>query len=352
MMNYKETLFFIGKCLTISYEEHNFSIVEKQIKSDQINWDNVVKVATAHYVFPALYCNLKRKNLTQHLPKELVAYMKHITDLNRERNTQIIEQAKEINELLLANNIKAVFLKGTSYLLQGLYEDIAERMVGDIDFLVQKNQYQKTINLLKNNLYKTNVKDKHIIFKSIHYPKMVKDGAICAIEIHHKIILSKYSNYYNYKLFYKNHRVIQNIHIPSNDNQILHNVINKQFSDRGRFYKSVSLRNCYDLFKLATIKNPLESINNNPYHLNNFNSYLGITSKVFNSYLISYNKTLKDRIKISEIYFFLNFPSISNLNKFLIKNYFKYKSRVVLIFTSVYKTSHRNYLIDKLLKRK
>ena len=99
-MNYKETLFFVGKCLTISHEEHNKIIVENQLKSGNVNWDNVVKLSTEHYVFPALYCNLKRAKFLHYLPKELVNYMEHITDLNRERNLQIIEQAKEINELL------------------------------------------------------------------------------------------------------------------------------------------------------------------------------------------------------------------------------------------------------------
>ena len=77
-MNYKETLFFIAKCLTISLEEKNRQEIEKQLKSTSIDWDAVVKVSTAHYVFPALYCNLKRADFLQYLPQELVSYMEHI----------------------------------------------------------------------------------------------------------------------------------------------------------------------------------------------------------------------------------------------------------------------------------
>ena len=128
-MNYKETLFFIAKCLTISLEEKNRQEIEKQLKSKTIDWDTVVKVSTAHYVFPALYCNLQRVDFLQYLPQELVSYMEHVTDINRERNKQIISQAKELNNVLLANNIRPIFLKGTGNLLEGLYEDIAERMV-------------------------------------------------------------------------------------------------------------------------------------------------------------------------------------------------------------------------------
>lgn len=59
-MSYKETLFFVAKCLTISLEEKNKKLIENQLQSSAIDWDNVVKVSTSHYVLPALYCNLKR----------------------------------------------------------------------------------------------------------------------------------------------------------------------------------------------------------------------------------------------------------------------------------------------------
>ncbi|MGB0892377.1 MAG: hypothetical protein ACPGUU_08495, partial [Flavobacteriaceae bacterium] len=78
-MTYKETLFFVGKCLTISHEEHNKVLVEQELKSGNVDWDNVVKLSTTHYVFPALYCNLKRADFLHYLPNDLVDYMKHIT---------------------------------------------------------------------------------------------------------------------------------------------------------------------------------------------------------------------------------------------------------------------------------
>ena len=148
-MSYKETLYFIAKCLTISLEAKNRQEIEKQLKSKSVDWDAVVKVSTAHYVFPALYCNLKRVDFLQYLPHELVSYMEYITDINRDRNKQIISQAKDLNSLLLANNITPIFLKGTGNLLADLYEDIAERMVGDIDFIFSKEDYPKAITILR-----------------------------------------------------------------------------------------------------------------------------------------------------------------------------------------------------------
>ena len=149
-MNYKETLYFVAKCLTISLEDRNKKSIKKQLQSNNIDWDSAVKVSTAHYVFPALYCNLRRANFLHYLPEELVTYMEHITKLNRERNEEIIIQAKELNTLLLANNITPIFLKGTGNLLAEIYDDIAERMIGDIDFIFSKDDYPKAINIIRD----------------------------------------------------------------------------------------------------------------------------------------------------------------------------------------------------------
>jgi hypothetical protein len=142
-MNYRETLCFVAKCLTISLESKNKKEIKNQLETASINWDQVVKLSTSHYVFPALYCNLKRADFLKYLPANLVAYMEEITNLNRERNEEIITQAKELNILLLANNITPIFLKGTGNLLAGIYDDVAERMVGDIDFIFSKEDYPK-----------------------------------------------------------------------------------------------------------------------------------------------------------------------------------------------------------------
>ena len=62
-MNYKETLYFIAKCLTISLEAKNRQEIEKKLKSKTIDWDNVVKVSTAHYVFPDIIQDWSNKRI-------------------------------------------------------------------------------------------------------------------------------------------------------------------------------------------------------------------------------------------------------------------------------------------------
>jgi len=108
-MSYKETFYFIARCLTISLEKHNKLAIEKTLQSNTIDWDAVVKLSTQQLVFPALYCNLKRAGFLHYLPQDLVNYMELITGLNRERNQQIIIQATALNTLLLDHGLHLYF---------------------------------------------------------------------------------------------------------------------------------------------------------------------------------------------------------------------------------------------------
>ena len=183
-MGYKETLYFIAKCLTISLEDKNRQEIENKLKSKSIDWDAVVKISTSHYVFPAVYCNFKKADFLKYLPADLVDYMKHITNLNRDRNKQILQQAQGINSLLLANNITPIFLKGTGNLLVGIYDDIAERMVGDIDFIFSEKDYPKAIIVLREFGYSNVSKHEYHFPNQRHYRRLKKENSIAAIEIH------------------------------------------------------------------------------------------------------------------------------------------------------------------------
>ena len=248
-MNYKETLLFIGKCLTITHEKNNRDLVEEKIKSGLVDWDAVVKVSTTHYVFPALYCNLKRTDFLQYLPTDLVEYMQHITELNRERNEHIITEAKEINELLLSNNITPIFLKGTGNLLEGLYEDIAERMVGDIDFLVERKHIQTTYKLLQTNGYTNKISE--LFEDHRHLSRITHPNKIAAVEIHKDILRKEKATFFNYNTVKNSLLKADNTTVLSIENQIKLTVFSKLINDNTYFLRGINLRGAYDVFLLG-----------------------------------------------------------------------------------------------------
>ena len=302
-MNYKETLFFIAKSLTISLEEKNRKEVVKQLKSNSVDWVAVVKVSTAHYVFPALYCNLKRADFLQYLPQELVSYMEQITDLNRERNKKIITQARELNSLLLVNNITPIFLKGTGNLLAGIYEDVAERMVGDIDFIFSKKDYPKAITILREFEYSEVEKLKYYYpGLNKHYRRLQKENNIAAIEIHSELLdLKKYSNEFNYSFVEKDSQVINEVTVLSYANKLNLSIIANQINDNGFYYKTMALRNAYDVFILSKKTNAKEAVNTLEKLSHPLNCFLAACDEVFNKVeSLEYNKTKKTAFYLSD----------------------------------------------------
>jgi hypothetical protein len=349
-MTYKEALFFIGKCLTITHEPHNKILIENELKSENIDWDAVVKVSTSHYVFPALYCNLKRANFLHYVPQDLVAYMKHITDLNRERNQQIIEQAKEINELLLTNNITPIFLKGTGNLLEGLYVDIAERMVGDIDFIVSDKKIKKVVNVLKLNGYYENELSGVYPPNFRHYPRLLNSKKISAVEIHQKIIELPFDKNYNYQDIKRTIKVAKyNCKVLDSNNQIVSTILAKQLNDKWYSLNNFDLRSQYDIYLLSLKINPLISIKLHPIFFKELNSFLGIGSYLFNfPASLKYNKNKKSKKYIKNFFIKVENPRYKNLHNNILRFMFLINSITFYFLKSTYDKKYRIYLKNKI----
>ena len=352
-MNYKETLFFVAKCLTISLEESNRQEIEKQLQSDTIDWDAVVKVSTAHYVFPAIYCNFKRADFLQYIPHELVNYMEHITNINRERNKQIITQAQELNSVLLANNITPIFLKGTGNLLAGVYEDIGERMVGDIDFIFSKKDYPKAIAILREFGYSEVNKYKYHFPYEKHYRRLQKENNIAAIEIHSEFLqIKKYTKEFNYNFVGQDCQVINGVGVLSYANKLNLSIIANQINDNGFCYKTMALRNAYDVFLLSKKTNSKNAVNTLNKLTNPLNCFLAVCYEVFNKVeSLEYNPNTKVDSYLSIFNSQFTNQKATNRKHKRIQIYLFIKKRLNILFKCLIYKEYRiwlfNVLIDK-----
>ena len=350
-MNYKETLFFIAKCLTISLEVENRKAIEKHLKSETIDWDAVVKVSTSHYVFPAMYCNLKRVGFLQYLPEELVNYMEHITDINRERNKQIISQANELNSLLLANNITPIFLKGTGNLLAGIYEDIAERMVGDIDFIFSKEEYSKAITVLREFGYSEVLKQEYYPPDEFrHYRRLLKENKISAIEIHKDFLSTrKYTNEFNFSFVEKDSQIKKGVTVLSYANKLNLSIIANQINDSGFYYKTIALRNAYDVFLLSKKTIAKDAVNTLDKLSHPLNCFLSACYEVFNSVAsLEYNKTKKAASYLRDFNSQFNNPILTRSKPKHIKIYLFIKLGLYIILKSIIYKEYRVFLFKSL----
>ncbi|MEF3077587.1 nucleotidyltransferase family protein [Winogradskyella poriferorum] len=221
--------------------------LEATLSNSSFNWDNIVIEGSKHLVLPAIYCRLKAKKLTHLLPEELDTYLKEITLLNRNRNSEILSQTATLSELLKAHNIAHVFLKGTALISGNYYDDFAERMIGDIDILIPPNQLDLAFQLLKDNSYypiEQTLGDN--FFEHKHLPRLKTDKFICAVELHRKLFVSYENSELRNPDILASKQIINNVAIPSSKHLLLHNVLNYQVNDKGSLYNNISFRSAYD----------------------------------------------------------------------------------------------------------
>jgi hypothetical protein len=352
-MSHKETFYFIATCLTISSEEHNKQAIEKQLKENKVDWNAVVKVSTHHFVFPALYCVLKREAFLQYLPQELVNYMEVITNLNRKRNEQIITQAKELNTFLLANDVTPIFLKGTGNLLAGLYTDIAERMIGDIDFIFSKQDYPKAIKLLRENGYTEVLKARYYFPNQHHYRRLKKDNNIAAIEIHKEFTLKKESKEFNYTLTEKDSQIKNKARVLCYADKLNLTIITNQITDHGFYYKTIPLRNAYDVFLLSKKTNAKQAVNTLNKLTHPLNCFIAACYEVFNQVpCLEYHKTKRTTAYLNTFKSqFINTKKTTRKHQ-IIKTYLDIKLLLSTLYRCILYKEYRIWLFYKLTDKK
>jgi len=253
-MTNNEIFYFTGKCLTI--EEHagfREEIIEK-IKDDSIDWQRFVGFCSNHLILPLIYAKFQSQHIIEFLPDELSEYLKEIYDLNLTRNNQILKQLQEITEILNQNNIYPVFLKGTGHLLNGLYSNIGERMIGDIDFLVPEKEYLLAAQLIEKEGYSADCPE-YLDVKSIkHYPRLFKSDVPADIEVHRLPVSEEYQSWFNPEIIFDEKKTVSSLNgcfVLSNKHNIILNFIHSQLLHGGHLNGIVSFRDLYDLYLLS-----------------------------------------------------------------------------------------------------
>ena len=243
-------------CQCLILDEHpglKKGIKEKFI-SGEVDLDKFIHLCSNHLVLPAIYLRLQNSKLIELFPNEYADHLKEIYQLNRKRNLEILQQIDEINTQLNKEKIEPVYLKGTANLMDNLYSDIGERMIGDIDFLVRENDYLKAAELIMNLGYQHQSTTDYIINEAKHFPRLYKTDVPADIEIHRIPVNVQYSKQFTTEIIFQNKKAIskkENCYIQMNDHKVIHNFIHSQLSNYGYQYKYTSLRDLFDFHLLS-----------------------------------------------------------------------------------------------------
>jgi hypothetical protein len=219
---------------------------------NNINFEKLITLTSGHLMLPALFFNIQKKKAAYLFPEDFIAYIKGIYTINKARNEILLDEAKELSELLVENNIKHIFLKGTALLLSNVFEDIGERMIGDIDFIIRHKDEEKIKKVLKyNNNCKSQKLNLWRLFKPTHLPRQVRENKTIAIEAHLELLEHKERWIFNSKVLRNNfNEGIKTIKTPSTSFLFDHCIYALQIRDKGFFIPYHGHRCIYDIYKL------------------------------------------------------------------------------------------------------
>lgn len=256
-MNSKQLFYFAGHCLTKSDSAEFRKRIITILSSSRKSLDDFIELCDRNLILPAVYLKFKKLDLLRYLPSEVSELLTNIYTLNKSRNASILEQINEINKTLEQKNILPVYLKGCAHLLDDLYSDIGERMIGDMDLLVKEEDYIEAGQLLMELGYKKQYEQIKHWTKYIHLPPLYRDDYPAAVEIHRLPVGAKYVKLFSPDFGFDQIKKIsnkENCFVQSDEHQFIQNVIHSQRSHSGYLFKKNYLRDMYDLHLLSKDK--------------------------------------------------------------------------------------------------
>lgn len=252
IMNNKELYNLACQCLSLDvHPDFNLEIINRL--ADEDNRQSFIGFCSNQLILPTIYLKFHSHNLLPHFPEEFTTFLEEVHQLNLARNEQILKQLQEIMNLLNGQKIYPTLLKGAGNLLDNLYGDKGERMMGDIDFLVPEKDYLLSAELMENAGYLKFVElsEYKDVRKMKHYPRLFHPDYVATIEIHRIPVVESCERWFNQNIIDAEKKAVALLtgcFVESDRHKIIHNFIHSQISNKGYLYGSVPLRDLYDLY--------------------------------------------------------------------------------------------------------
>jgi len=320
IMNNKELYDLACQCLRLDvHPDFNLNIIE--LLGEEGNRQNFVRFCSDQLILPTVYVKFRSHKILPHLPKEFSDFLAEVHQLNLTRNEKITKQLQEIIRFLNEQEIYPTLLKGAGNLLDNLYSDYGERMMGDIDFLVPEKDFILTAQLMENAGYRkfAEISDYENVMTMKHYPRLYHPSFPGVVEIHRIPINKEYLDWFNQDIINYERREVPSLngcYVQSDRHKIIHNFIHCQLSNEGFLFGNLPLRDMYDLYlfsKRSSLNEALFHIKENQKAIAYFafaRKAFGLNEHFFDSQNFAYwilNK--KHDLKLSSPFFYELFRS-------------------------------------------
>lgn len=159
------------------------------IPMSNVDWREIIYLASIHGVLPRLFGRLKANQLLEHLPKEVSEALEGFYELNCLFNIQLRDQILATTHLLNSQGITPIWLKGASNLLAPDWESSSRTML-DLDLWIPEPKDQlRAIEILTHDGYYIQPESVGVDDSlSQHYAPIIKSGQPARLEIHRHIV--------------------------------------------------------------------------------------------------------------------------------------------------------------------
>jgi len=260
---------------------------------EDVNFLNLVEIANREFLTSAFFYQLQKNNFfIENKDEELFLYLNEIFKLNTIRNTQIVEQLKEIVSLLNSKNIECLLLKGCASLVDEDYEHIGIRFLSDIDILVRPERINEAYSLLMQIGYYKTKEDIGFYDSHHHLCPIAKENMPVVVELHSRVIGEKSTIEhipFSEETSSKSHNLdFLNTWVLNPTYKLYHTFLHTEYIDNNYNLKRLDLRHIYDFTVLAKKYN--DKIDWNKLHQlvkslklqDNFQAYLYMCKELFN----------------------------------------------------------------------
>lgn len=145
-------------CARLEIKEPLQQEIKELLLNSSTDWRKIIEISNLHGTLPFLYYNIKKLDLQNIIPQDILAEMKNCYYSNLNRNLMIEKEISFILELTNREGISIIPLKGFS-LMQTLYHNPGLRIMVDVDILIKENNFQKIRNILNHLDYQENIED-------------------------------------------------------------------------------------------------------------------------------------------------------------------------------------------------
>lgn len=353
-MDKRQLYYLVSHLLALNLKPELAHEIRSALPKEKNDWQRFVVLGSRHLVLSSIYLSIQRNGLIDLFPEDLINDLQYIHQLNSRRNQSIINQAIEVRDELRSKGIECVFMKGTGNIFDGLYEDLGERMVYDIDILVEEDMMLEAVEVLLSVGYKSQKKFNPKAFPStMHYPILLREDHVAGVEIHRLPVQYQYLKTFNTKSVFDLKRdasLHKGFWVMDDSHKVIHNFMHSQLMHSGHYHGDVSLRSLYDLLLLSRKVEVERVLSEIKHYKGEGKAYLSLMNKVFElDQKVRKGGGLKTSCLLLRHYLTLRLgQKILLLYHFLITSTLKY---IALPIRAFYNKNARNYIFSRLANK-